>query len=428
MELWGASLELETDLGTPNDQTLSRAAEGVPGWSSAGGGDSRGSQRQAAGSFDGISGHVRELAVQEDRMARGVDRPAAVIVGLRLVSDEVLNLNLTESLVENLAAIVHAQQRKEGKLGGTWAGGGSDDDRFSLHWLRNETGLPITCSAHCDVGHGRSFDGQVDVDAAVPVQVPVGEESPMPLLTATATFASRARGSGSLASVVDETVATAEGVAATHSEQPAYRLQETSRTSFDSGRWSGTRRSRSSAGSREEASGRRRRRPVRAVILAYENGHEQGVVCSAVAQTSWRSLRPIDVDIVGQRLVTMVASRTRESFSNTPGTAGSSDRGAWGLGARADTLASASAQRARTVKVVTEVESHHGVKVRRFVVVSSGSGFGVWFLMHRVAVVFALWCVYGTHVWRYPRFHRTHERLRVSAHPATAAKSPVNLE
>ena len=226
MELWGARLELETDLDTPNDQTLSCSGERVPGWGLAGGGDSRGGQRQAAGSFDDMSGHEVELVVQEERRARGVGLPAVVIVGLRLVSDEILNLNVTESLVENLAAIVHAQQRKQGTLGGTWAGGGTDDERFSLHWLRNETGLPITCSAHCDASYSSSFDGQVDIDAAVPVQVPVSEEAPMPLLTATATFASRAKGGDSLASVVDE--------------QSTYRLQETSRRSFDSGRWSRT--------------------------------------------------------------------------------------------------------------------------------------------------------------------------------------------
>lgn len=378
MELWGARLELETDLGTPNDQPLSCSAEGVPGWGLTGGGDSHGGQRQAAGSFNlgMLSGHERELAEEGERRARGVDRPAAVIVGVRLVSDEILNLNLTESLVENLAAVVHAQQRKQGKLGGTWAGGGTGDERFSLHWLRNETGLPITCNAHCDdagyAGYSSSsFDGRHDVDSAVPVQVPVGEEAPMPLLaaTATATPASRARGSGSLASVVNETVETAEGViVATRSEQSTHRLQETSRGSFDTGRWSGkTRRgSRSSAGSREGVSGRTCRRPVRAVTLAYEEGHEQGIVCSATTRPSWRSLRPIDVDIVGQRLVTMMASRSRESFANTVGTAESSDRGALGPGARAAVRASTSVQGARTVKLVTEVESHHGVKVRGF--------------------------------------------------------------
>lgn len=384
MELWGVRLELETDIGTPNDQPLSCSAEGVPGWGSAGS-DSRGGQRQATGSFDGISGHVWELAVEEERKTRGLGRPAGVIVGLRLVSDEILNLNLTESLVESLAAIVHAQQRKQGKLGGTWAGGGSDDERFSLHWLRNETGLPITCSAHCDAGYSSSFDRQVDVDAAIPVQVPVGEEAPMPLLTATTTVAPRTRGSGSLASVVDDTVGTTEGVVATRSEQSAYRLQEASRTSFDSGRWSGTRRSRSSAISREEVLGRRRRRPVRAVILAYEEGHEQGVVCSAITQTSWRSLRPIDVDIVGQRLVTMVASHTLESFSNNAGTTDSSHRCAWGPVTRAVTRASTSEQGARTVKLVTEVEFHHGVKVRGFSWSQVGCRFG---LAHHVPVVF----------------------------------------
>lgn len=384
MERWGARLELKTDGGTPNDQTLSCSAEGIPGLGSVGS-DIRGGQRQAAGSFDGISGHVRELAVEEERRARGLGRPAGAIIGLRLVSDEILNLNLTESLVENLAAIVHAQQRKQGKLGGTWAGGGSDDERFSLHWLRNETGLPITCSAHCDAGYSGSFDRQVDVDAAVPVQVPIGEEAPMPLLTATTTFAPRTRGSGSLASVVDETAETTEGVIVTRAQQSAYRLQETSRTSLDSGRWSGARRSRSSAGSREEVLGRRRRRPVRAVILAYEEGHEQGVVCPATTQTSWRSLRPIDVDIVGQRLVTMVSSRTLESFSNNDGAAELSHRCAWGSVTRAVTRASTSEQGARTVKLVTEVESHHGVKVRGLSWSQVGCGFG---LTHHVPVVF----------------------------------------
>lgn len=379
MEPWRARVELETDLGMPNDQACSFSTEEVPRSGVAGrGNDSRGGQRQATGSFNRMSGHERELAAQEGRRERGgVDRPAAVVVGLRLVSDEILNLNLTESLVENLAAVVHAQQRKQGKLGGVWAGGGSDDERFSLHWLRNETGLPITCSAHCDAaGYSSSFDGQVGLDGTVPVQVPVGEEAPMPLLTAT--FAARARGGGSLASgVLDEVVATGEGEDARSGQEQSihrHRLQETvgrlhatCRTSFGSGLWSGTRRrssSSSAGGGREEVSGRRKRRPVREVVLAYEEGHAQGVVCSAATtQSSWRSLRPIDVDIAGQRLVTMVASRSAASFSSHVGGAESSDRGAWGTGTRAAIRAPTSTQGARMVKLVTEVESHHGVKV-----------------------------------------------------------------
>ena len=375
MEPWRARLELETDVGTPNDQACSFSAGGGGRSFPAGrAGDSRGSQRQVAGSSGGMSGHEWEVTVQEERRARGgVDRSAAVIVGLRLVSDDILNLNLTESLVENLAAVVHAQQRRQGTLGGVWAGGGSDDERFSLHWLRNETGLPITCSAHCDdAGYSSSFDGQVSIDGTVPVQVPVGEEAPMPLLTGT--FTSRARGSGSLASgVINDMVETAEEVA-TRSEQEqstAHRcLQETigrlhsaSRASFDSGLWSGTRRSGSSAGGGGKVSGRRKGRPVREVVLAHEEGHRQGVICSPTTQTSWRSLRPIDVDVLGQRLVTMVASRSTGSFSNAVGTAESSDRGTWGPGTRAATYASTSVQGARTVKLVAEVESHHGVKV-----------------------------------------------------------------
>ena len=253
------------------------------------------------------------------------------VIGVRFVSEEVLNVNLTESLVENLAAVAHAQQRQEEsqKLARGWTGGGGggggDNDSFSLHWLHNETGLPVVCSAHCrresrgsgsgSGVRGTAVDGNDDAEAAVPVRVPAGEEAPV---------------GGSL------------GL------------------------------------------------PLRAVVLEFEEQErprERGsgdtaAVATAVTK-SWRSLRPIDLDVVaGQRLTTMVvAASASSSLSNGGPTAAEAERsqsstsalgasswrsGSWTWAARAASAAaeSTAAPGLETVRVVTEVESHHGVKVR----------------------------------------------------------------
>lgn len=253
--------------------------------------------------------------------ARG-GRPVAAgdtVVDLRLVSDDVLNLNLTESLVENLAAVSHAQQRQEEKKleERGWAAAHGGDNSFSLHWLRNETGLPVVCSAHYRESGGGSDGGHADEDV-VPVRVPVGDEAP---------------------------VVASHGI------------------------------------------------PVRAVVLEFEETGEGGrkkggatvKPAGAGATRRWRSLRPVDLDVVGgQRLTTMVVTtpssndgkRTfpdnagvgQSSFASKSGTLWRS--GSWTWSSRAAAAAAAAAEEestgmAETLKVVTEVASHHGVQVHR---------------------------------------------------------------
>ncbi|CAM9668619.1 unnamed protein product, partial [Ectocarpus sp. 4 AP-2014] len=271
-------------------------------------------------------------------------------VGVRFVSEDVLNLNLTESLVENLAAIAHAQQRQgeSERQGRGWAGAAAaaaaaGDNSFSLHWLRNETGLPVVCSAYYREprgggGGGDSLgltDGEDDAEAAaVPVKVPVGQEAP---------------------------VAASLG------------------------------------------------RPVRAVVLELE-GKDREREEEEEAATSWRSQRPIALDVAGgQRLATMVAataaasaaaasssSSTREgrhssagdasemlrSSSSNDGTTTSWRSGSWTWAARAlatapEDVVAVGRKGREAVKVVTEVESYRGFKmlrIRSLVEVANGMG------------------------------------------------------
>lgn len=350
LELWAARVELEVGLGGDARGRSRREPSSSGLLPERGGrfsGDTRrssaGRQRRGLGrrlSNHRASGDQREpptgARAAGGRIGKG-DGPegAEVVVGLRFVSDEVLNVNLTESLVENLAAIAHAQQRHEEsqRFQRGWAGDGGDNS-FSLHWLRNETGLPIGCSARYreprGAGSRGATDGNGDSEAALPVRVPAGEEAP---------------------------VVASLGL------------------------------------------------PVRAVVLEFEEKEGEGergggsmassaiaaATTATLATTRWRSLRPIDLDVVGrQRLTTMVAAAATPSLSSHDDgrlsaaaaehlQSSVSDRGtswrsgSWTWAARgaaaaaaAESTAAAAARRrgAETVKVVTEVESHRGVKVK----------------------------------------------------------------
>ncbi|CAN0100929.1 unnamed protein product, partial [Ectocarpus fasciculatus] len=351
MEPWGARVELEAGLGgAGGDARRSTGGQEPPpsGSSSADragrlsppglhgkgrrsghdGGGGRG--RQLQGLARRLSTHGapwrQQQQQQRESTTGGLERRFAsaegargnrstggsggIFVGVRFVSEDVLNLNLTESLVENLAAIAHAQQRQgeSERQGRGWtaaaAAGGAGDNAFSLHWLRNETGLPVVCSAHYREprggggGGGDSLgltDGEDDAEAAgVPVKVTAGQEAP---------------------------VAASLG------------------------------------------------RPVRAVVLELEEKEGEGEE-EAVAK-SWRSLRPIALDVAGgQRLATMVASTAAAAAS-------------WTWAARAlaaapeDVTAAVGRKGRETVKVVTEVESYRGVKmlrIRSLVEVTNGMG------------------------------------------------------
>ncbi|CAM9800312.1 unnamed protein product, partial [Scytosiphon promiscuus] len=376
MEPWRARAELEVVLGGGLRRRRSGLGQPLPSSSSAGGTSeaakrrrkgrfSGGWARRSGGAGGGGGGERQERQGLAQRLsnhrvswrqggsaatapagesaaagAGGRGRPVAAggtVVDLRLVSDDVLNLNLTESLVENLAAISHAQQRQEETERleeGGWAGRG--DNSFSLHWLRNETGLPVVCSAHYREPLGGGSDGGHADEEVVPVRVPVGEEAP---------------------------VVASLGL------------------------------------------------PVRAVVLEFEEaGEEQRkrggggggggdgdaaetttttMVTAAETATRWRSRRPVDLDVVGgQRLTTMVAVAETPSATSTDGEprspydAGTAQSptaksgalwrsGSWTWSSRAAAAAAAAAAEdeppgmAETLKVVTEVESHHGVQVLR---------------------------------------------------------------
>lgn len=346
VELWAARVELEADLGgdvrrrSRQEPSCGLSAEREGRFS----GDTRrsggGRQRQGLGrrlSNRRVFRQQRESAVAPrggggaaGRLGKveGPATAAEVFVGLRFVSDKVLNVNLTESLIENLAAVVHAQQRQEEShmLERGWAGDG--DSSFSLHWVRNETGLPISCSARYREPRGARSRGGTDGNggpgAAPPVRVPVGEEAP---------------------------------VAA----------------SLDL--------------------------PVRSAVLELEGkgerGERGGMASSAVTPatptlaTRWRSLRSIDLDIVGrQRLTTMVATEATSSLSldedgsrlslaaaehlqssvSDHGTTWRSGSWTWAARAAAASSPATQGRGAETVKVVTEVESHRGVKVKSIMI------------------------------------------------------------
>lgn len=383
LEPWGARLELDVGVGA-RSEPVSSFFEGAQGLSSLG---ESGDQRQAVGQSGGAPRRVQGLPAPGARGAWGEVPKEGVDVSLRLVSEDTLNVNLTESLVENFAAVVHAHQRKDGTLEGTWAGGGSGDESFSLHWLRNETGLPLSFSAHCDTGKGgRREDGDAG-SGSLPVQVSLGEEAPMPLLSAA--FASRevsggSGGGGDIAAVENDAnndatdavesvasqlgdtwaAASCRGESSPYSSRVGRRSPSASPRSLDMVC--------SPRGSVCSSGISRRRRPVREVLLEVQE-HEQGTFGRAAPiATTWRSLRPIDVDVVGQRLARMeVFSRDEfaSSISYKAGTARSTDRSPWQpgswnrVGAGLTRRSSRPVAKARAVKVVTEVESHHGVKV-----------------------------------------------------------------
>lgn len=385
MEQWGASLELELGIGKESEPMMLTLADGGKAQQELPiERDSRGGKWNAAFSTHDLP----EQAVTK----QGENQRARLNIGVRLVSSETLNVNFTESLVENLAAIVHAQQRKQGTLEGTWAGGGNGDDSFSLHWLRNETGLPILCSASCKASG--------DKGAPLPVQVKVGEEAPMPSLGAV--FDSRADGTigsgeksddGGVDSVTAELnsrIATANRdpsgvaeceviqtkgatVADTSIPLPRQGLNRclsggsSSKSPIGRHRLSKERKMWTAAiGQVMKTVGRRRRKrrcPVRTVVLELqEEGRQNEQLGAMVSTTSttWRSLRPVDVDILGQRLTTMVVSPYSFSNGDTEAAPESFVRSSGSL--RWAKLVDA-ARNAKTVKVVTEVESHHGVKV-----------------------------------------------------------------
>ncbi|CAM9510658.1 unnamed protein product [Pylaiella littoralis] len=362
VELWAARVELEASVGgdarcrSRQEPSSDSSAERERRFSGVTRRSSGGLKRDGLGrrfSTHRVFRQQRESAVAPRREKRGaagrvgkVDGPAAaaaaaaeVFVGLRFVSHEVLNVNLTESLVENLAAVVHAQQRQEESqnLERGWAGEG--DNSFSLHWLRNETGLPIGCSARYREPRGGArsrggTDGKGDSGAALPVRVPAGEEAPV---------------AASLDLPVRAVVLELEG-----KEDGGER----------GGGGGGGGGMASSAGT---------------VVAA--------AAAATTLSTRWRSVRSVALDVVGgQRLTTMVATEATSSLClDEDGSALSavvaaehlqssvSDRGtawrsgSWTWAARADAVP-VPAGRGRgveTVKVVTEVEFYRGVKVLR---------------------------------------------------------------
>lgn len=390
MELWSARMALEGSDSTPREESSEGVIAGSQVTALTASGGSVSWRRQAQGVTGRVLRQGQELVASlEGGHGRGrrERRHEGFSVSVRLISDETLNLNLTESLLENLAAISQAQQRKQGKLGGAWIVGASDEDSFSLNWLRNETGVPISCKAYSNVRSGGR-------DMAAPVEVSVGEEAPMPLLKASsprrmgevrtdgmsaAAAAAAAvpdqdvEGDGpGAAAALDDVVAGTE-----RRESLPMRGRESLRRSIGATRSRDTSRSVPKAGNVRSATSRnedlaRARRPIRAVIIEFEDEHPRdnaAVQTRLSSPTSWRSLRPIDVDIIGQRVTTMVASSDMSSMPPTVEGARASSRlsgrGSWRPTSwtLAQVLESKS-EGAKTIKLVTEVESHHGVKAR----------------------------------------------------------------
>lgn len=411
LEPWEARLELETSARPAQRDTVAQDSQETPRQHSDQGAEGLERSSRSGLMSDGItpirqgqgrrqrSRRRRARLVDDKEHAVRTGRPgdtaaeeaAGVVVQVRLISEQTLNVNLTESLVENLAAIVLAQQRlqENGKpsAAAAWVGSGvtgdGSNELFSLNWVRNDTGLPIVCSA-----------------GGPAVQIGAGEEMPLPLPRgedgrggATVALSDEVRAVAASPAVDIDSFGTAEDVdkrGAT--ESPADGLPP-SRTLLPCplGKMSVTDRRFTVTGRRGSPSSRftpfgpqsketnplRRRSGLRAVVVEIHD--DRGIIGSAEARsTYWRSLRPIRAEAVGQRLVTMVASISADTPMRAPTAEAAAARGGGAPGGETvrspprncwpgdetfpegiDTTVGA-----HTFKVVTEVELHHGVKVR----------------------------------------------------------------
>jgi len=284
--------------------------------------------------------------------------------------------------MENLAATIHARQRKEGKLEGAWVGD-IRDESLSLHMLRNETGLPLFCSAHCaPFGGGGSSHGDVE-GGSPPLHLSVGEELPMPSFSDPTSFCREVNDSDTNdVAEAEVEIPIREGLAdEVEGNAPASSLQGSERCPSEA-TWRSPSVSRRSPFEIQGVSSATRRssevswnsrmggddfgikqRPVRWIMLEFKDTEEG-------ASTRWRSLGPIGVDEVGQRLATMdVTSADATPPLHDERRARSSRRSirqrswSWTRGTN-PSKARRVTGRSRAVKFVTEVESHHGVKVR----------------------------------------------------------------
>lgn len=381
LEEWGTQVELE--IGTKEHNELESTAVDVGQRAvSFREGSVLGNQHQTAGRSSGATQQGQELRASSSSRPLGENGNGGLNVRISVTSDEVINLNLTEPFMENLAATINARQRKEGKLEGAWVGD-IRDESLSLHMLRNETGLPLFCSAHCaPFGGGGSSNGDTD-GGSPPLHLSVGEDLPMPSFSDPTSFSREVNDSDAngvaeaeveipiRAGVADEVEGNAPASSLQGSErcpsEATWRSPSVSRRSLFEiqGVSFATRRSSEvSWNSRMGGDdGGIKQRPVRWIMLEFKDTEEG-------ASTRWRSLGPIGVDEVGQRLATMDVTsadatpplhderRTRSSRRSIRQRSWSWTRGTNPSKARRVT------GRSRSVKVVTEVESHHGVKVR----------------------------------------------------------------
>lgn len=393
LEEWGTQIELEVGIREHNESGSTAVDVGRHAVSFREGGV-LGNQHQTAGRSSGATQQEQELRASSSSRPRDENTSGGLNVRISVASDEVINLNLTEPFMENLAVTIHARQRKKGKLEGAWVGDVRDES-FSLHMLRNETGLPLFCRAHCEpFGGGGGSNGDVG-GGSPPLHLSVGEELPMPSFSDPTSFSreinvSDANGVTEVDVEIPTRVETRAGVAEeVEGFVPASSLQESEhfpsevnrrspsashRSPFEiQGVNSATRRSSEvSWNSRMGGDdGGIRQRPMRWIMLEFKDTEEGASAGAELVATRWQSLWPIGVDEVGQRLTTMDVSsadatpplheerrarssrrsiRQPRSWSWTRGTNPSKARRVTG--------------RSRAVKVVTEVESHHGVKVR----------------------------------------------------------------
>lgn len=388
VEEWGTQVELEIDTKEHNESESTAVGVGQRAVSFREGSIlGLGNQHQTAERSSGATQQEQELGVSSSNRPLYDNANGGLNVRISVTSDEVINFNLTEPFMENLAATIHAQQRKEGKLEGAW--GDIRDESLSLHMLRNETGLPLFCSAHCaPFGGGGSSNGDVG-GGSPPIHLPVGEELPMPSFSDPTTF-SREVDDSDINNVAEAEVEIpirsgltdeAEGNAPASSMQGSERCpSETTRRSPSASRRSPfeiqgvssvtCRSSEMSWNSRMGADDNGiKQRPIRWIMLEFKDT-EEGV------STRWRSMGPIGVDEVGQRLATMdVTSADATPPLHNERRARSSRRGirqrswSWTRGTNPSKARRVlgGTGRSRAVKVVTEVESHHGVKVGGFI-------------------------------------------------------------
>lgn len=312
----------------------------------AGTGDSAPSYRTFGSS--GGSRDVEELGETEER--------GKVVLRVHLSSDSTLNLNLTEPLVETLASMKSVEncQRAEVDEG---------EEIFSSHWVRNETGLPVFCNAPSGTGY-REQDGRGEEELAIPLLVGVGEEKPLPIPrvrcyscgvsdaggnTGVSTYGSRA--STPVAGLGwDEEIERAPTPGGVIDDIPSSIHEGSVRGSITASRRQSIASTLGGFGS-ETA----RRRARRTVLLEFEDGGK----AVTERRTIWRSLRPVDANVLGQRIATVV------DMAVVSAAVDETHRGRWRPGGWPSRGVDA-ARGTRTMKIVTEVEYHHGVKVRVF--------------------------------------------------------------